>query len=124
MRTVDNAHVLQTRLILLDAPLILFMALSFYSYIRFHKLRYRYAASEPHPRSIQLTFRTQRVYEALVDLDAAHWRLLESYHFVQDGRALRLHDSRHGGRYRPLEPPRHQARIDDRASALISRIFA
>ncbi|KAM0787551.1 hypothetical protein ACM66B_003621 [Microbotryomycetes sp. NB124-2] len=37
---IDNAHVTQTRLILLDAPLVLFMALSFYCYIRFHKLRY------------------------------------------------------------------------------------
>ncbi|KWU46308.1 PMT-domain-containing protein, partial [Rhodotorula sp. JG-1b] len=36
----DNAHVGQTRLILLDAPMILFMALAFYSYIRFYKLRY------------------------------------------------------------------------------------
>lgn len=36
----DNAHVLQTRLILLDAPLILFMVMSFYAYIRFYKLRY------------------------------------------------------------------------------------
>lgn len=38
---LDNAHVAQTRLILLDAPLILFMTLSLYSYIRFSKLRYR-----------------------------------------------------------------------------------
>ena len=36
----DNAHAGQTRLILLDAPMILFMALAFYSYIRFYKLRY------------------------------------------------------------------------------------
>ncbi|KDE07082.1 hypothetical protein MVLG_02655 [Microbotryum lychnidis-dioicae p1A1 Lamole] len=36
----DNAHVAQTRLILLDAPLVLFMSLAFYCYIRFHKLRY------------------------------------------------------------------------------------
>ncbi|GAA5848504.1 hypothetical protein JCM9279_006585 [Rhodotorula babjevae] len=36
----DNAHITQTRLILLDAPMILFMCLAFYSYIRFHKLRY------------------------------------------------------------------------------------
>ncbi len=36
----DNAHVAQDRLILLDAPLILFMMLSLYSYIRFYKLRY------------------------------------------------------------------------------------
>jgi len=28
------------RLILLDAPLLLFMVLSFYCYIKFHKLRY------------------------------------------------------------------------------------
>ncbi len=35
----DNAHVLQTKLILLDAPLVLFMAMSFYCYVRFHKLR-------------------------------------------------------------------------------------
>ncbi|GAA99574.1 glycosyltransferase family 39 protein [Mixia osmundae IAM 14324] len=36
----DNAHIVQSRLILLDAPLILFMALSLYCYVRFHKLRY------------------------------------------------------------------------------------
>ncbi|GAA5931969.1 hypothetical protein JCM1841_006118 [Sporobolomyces salmonicolor] len=36
----DNAHIAQTRLILLDAPLVLFMCLAFYSYIRFYKLRY------------------------------------------------------------------------------------
>ena len=41
----DNAHIVQTRLILLDAPLILFMATSFYCYIRFYKLRYRSAPS-------------------------------------------------------------------------------
>ncbi|PWN50026.1 putative PMT4-dolichyl-phosphate-mannose--protein O-mannosyltransferase [Violaceomyces palustris] len=36
----DNAHIAQDRLILLDAPLILFMMLSLYSYIKFYKLRY------------------------------------------------------------------------------------
>lgn len=36
----DNAHIAQDRLILLDAPLILFMMLSLYCYIRFYKLRY------------------------------------------------------------------------------------
>lgn len=35
----DNAHVGQTRLILLDATLVFFMALSVLSYIRFYKLR-------------------------------------------------------------------------------------
>lgn len=37
---LDNAHVGQTRLILLDATLVLFMALSIYCYIRFYKLRH------------------------------------------------------------------------------------
>lgn len=38
---VDNAHVAQSRLILLDATLIFFMSLTIYGYIRFRKLRYR-----------------------------------------------------------------------------------
>lgn len=38
---VDNAHVTQSRLILLDAALILFMSLSLLSYIKFHQYRYR-----------------------------------------------------------------------------------
>jgi dolichyl-phosphate-mannose--protein O-mannosyl transferase len=38
--TTDNAHVAQSRLILLDATLIFFIALTMYSYIRFRKLRY------------------------------------------------------------------------------------
>ncbi|KAF2674634.1 PMT-domain-containing protein [Microthyrium microscopicum] len=36
----DNAHIGQTRLILLDATLILFMALSLLCYVRFYKLRH------------------------------------------------------------------------------------
>ncbi|KAF8584026.1 glycosyltransferase family 39 protein [Ramaria rubella] len=36
----DNAHIAQTRLILLDAQLVFFTALSIYSYVRFRKLRY------------------------------------------------------------------------------------
>jgi len=36
----DNAHIGQTRLILLDATLVLFMALSLLCYIRFYKLRH------------------------------------------------------------------------------------
>ena len=39
---LDNAHVTQSRLILLDAMLIFFMTLTIYAYIRFRKLRYRY----------------------------------------------------------------------------------
>ncbi|WVQ84065.1 hypothetical protein IAT38_006210 [Cryptococcus sp. DSM 104549] len=37
----DNGHIIQTRLILLDAALVLFMALSLLSYIKFHQLRYQ-----------------------------------------------------------------------------------
>ncbi|CDZ98086.1 glycosyltransferase family 39 protein [Phaffia rhodozyma] len=37
----DNLHVVETRLILLDGALILFMSLSLLSYIKFHQLRYR-----------------------------------------------------------------------------------
>lgn len=37
---LDNAHIGQTRLILLDASLIFFMALSVLSYIRFYKERH------------------------------------------------------------------------------------
>ncbi|QIW96904.1 hypothetical protein AMS68_002422 [Peltaster fructicola] len=37
---LDNAHVGQTRLILLDATLVIFMALSVLCYIRFYKLRH------------------------------------------------------------------------------------
>lgn len=36
----DNAHIGQTRLVLLDATLVLFMALSVLCYIRFYKLRH------------------------------------------------------------------------------------
>ncbi|KAG8724083.1 hypothetical protein FRC09_000425 [Ceratobasidium sp. 395] len=42
----DNGHVTQSRLILLDAQLCFFMALSLYSYIRFRKLRYAEYTSE------------------------------------------------------------------------------
>ncbi|BEJ14723.1 hypothetical protein CspHIS471_0404900 [Cutaneotrichosporon sp. HIS471] len=37
----DNGHVTQTRLILLDAALVLFMALSLFCYVKFHQQRYR-----------------------------------------------------------------------------------
>ncbi|TYJ54293.1 hypothetical protein B9479_005052 [Cryptococcus floricola] len=37
----DNGHIVQTRLILLDAALILFMALALLCYIKFHQYRYR-----------------------------------------------------------------------------------
>ncbi|KIJ55236.1 glycosyltransferase family 39 protein [Sphaerobolus stellatus SS14] len=42
----DNAHISQSRLILLDAQLVFFTALSLYSYIRFKKLRYWEFTSE------------------------------------------------------------------------------
>ncbi|WWC59216.1 uncharacterized protein I303_101766 [Kwoniella dejecticola CBS 10117] len=37
----DNGHITQTRLILLDAALVLFMALSLFSYVKFHQYRYQ-----------------------------------------------------------------------------------
>ena len=37
----DNAHVVQTRYIFLDAPLVLFMLCSLYAYVRFYALRYK-----------------------------------------------------------------------------------
>ncbi|KAK4686015.1 hypothetical protein P7C73_g4117, partial [Tremellales sp. Uapishka_1] len=37
----DNGHITQTRLILLDAALVLFMSLSLLTYIKFHQQRYR-----------------------------------------------------------------------------------
>lgn len=36
----DNAHIAQSRLILLDATLIFFLSLTIYAYVRFRKLRY------------------------------------------------------------------------------------
>jgi dolichyl-phosphate-mannose-protein mannosyltransferase len=45
----DNAHIAQSRLILLDAQLIFFIALSIYSYVRFRKLRYSYGSYFMHP---------------------------------------------------------------------------
>ncbi|KAH8833013.1 glycosyltransferase family 39 protein [Flagelloscypha sp. PMI_526] len=42
----DNAHVAQTRLILLDAALIFFLSLTMYAYVRFKKLRYREFTTE------------------------------------------------------------------------------
>ncbi|PPQ91880.1 hypothetical protein CVT25_000755 [Psilocybe cyanescens] len=42
----DNAHIAQSRLILLDATLIFFMSLTIYAYIRFRKLRYREFTTE------------------------------------------------------------------------------
>ncbi|KAG6869242.1 hypothetical protein C0993_009107 [Termitomyces sp. T159_Od127] len=42
----DNAHITQSRLILLDAALIFFMSLTIYAYIRFRKLRYREFTTE------------------------------------------------------------------------------
>src|SRR5690606_2806239 len=38
--TADNAHIGQTRLILLDSKLIFFMACSLLSYLRFYQLRH------------------------------------------------------------------------------------
>ncbi|WOO79452.1 Dolichyl-phosphate-mannose--protein mannosyltransferase 4 [Vanrija pseudolonga] len=42
----DNGHITHTRLILLDAPLVLFMALSLFAYVKFHQQRYREFSNE------------------------------------------------------------------------------
>jgi len=39
--STDNLHITETRLILLDGALILFLSMSLLSYIKFHQLRYR-----------------------------------------------------------------------------------
>ena len=41
---IDNAHITQDRLILLDAQLVFFIALTLYAYVRFRKLRYQYVS--------------------------------------------------------------------------------
>lgn len=41
---LDNAHIAQSRLILLDATFIFFMSLTIYGYIKFRKLRYRWVS--------------------------------------------------------------------------------
>lgn len=41
-QSIDNAHIAQSRLILLDATLIFFLTLTIYCYIKFQKLRYWY----------------------------------------------------------------------------------
>jgi dolichyl-phosphate-mannose-protein mannosyltransferase len=43
--SVDNGHICQTRLILLDAALVFFVALTLYAYVRFRKVRYLYVFS-------------------------------------------------------------------------------
>jgi dolichyl-phosphate-mannose--protein O-mannosyl transferase len=55
---VDNAHVTQSRLILLDAALILFMSLSLLFYIKFHQMRYRYDLPFVYASRSQLKTRT------------------------------------------------------------------
>jgi dolichyl-phosphate-mannose-protein mannosyltransferase len=51
----DNAHVAQSRLILLDATLIFFLSLTMYSYVRFRKLRYLYVQKSSHLPKPSLT---------------------------------------------------------------------
>lgn len=55
---LDNAHITQSRLILLDATLIFFMSLTIYAYIRFRKLRYRYEFNNTLPLKFALNVLT------------------------------------------------------------------
>ena len=107
----DNAHIAQTRLILLDAPLLLFMSLAIYSYVRFHKLRYLYAQ---HASSFfNSDHSLQRVLARLVQMARLDRRLLGSHHQLQDERSFYLHDCRHSSRRRPVELVRLPARTFD-----------
>lgn len=101
--------------------MILFMALAFYSYIRFYKLRYLCAASSDSSLFLARTKRStdplrphQRVHPTLVDLDDLDGRLPLLDDLVQDGRPVCVLVRRDGGRGRPLEPPRCQAWSHDR----------
>jgi dolichyl-phosphate-mannose--protein O-mannosyl transferase len=71
---LDNAHVTQSRLILLDATLIFFMSLTIYAYIRFRKLRYRYEFDYTLALKFAQCF-LQRVFDRMVDVACIDWRL-------------------------------------------------
>jgi hypothetical protein len=113
----DNAHVLQTKLILLDAPLVLFMAMSFYCYVRFHKLRYKFVPFRSSDESILTKLLSQRLYATVVDMDDPHGSFPQSDNIVQDGGTLCVLDGRNGGPHRHVDPARHPTRTLDRESA-------
>lgn len=107
---IDNGHVVQTRLILLDAQLIFFLACSMYSYVRFAKQRYKYADSSP------AALIRQRVHAAVVDVDARDGRVAGIDDQLQDGRPVRVPRRGHRGLDRPVEPARRPQRPHDRPS--------
>ena len=88
---LDNAHIAQSRLILLDAALIFFMSLTIYSYVRFRKLRYWYVSCLAHQFTYILTL-PQGVFGGVVELAHCHW-LLHGLHLGFQGQ--RHPDSRH-----------------------------
>lgn len=72
--SADNAHVSQTRLILLDSALIFFLSLTMYAYVRFKKLRHRYGSS-PVSITSSVAQHQQRVHHRLVDVAWLDWLL-------------------------------------------------
>lgn len=105
--------------------MILFMCLAFYSYIRFHKLRYSCVPLFPPPalsrsrrrrRLTRLPRRPQRVHAPVVDLARPHGCLPVAHHLVQDGRPLCVPRRRHRRCRRFVEHPRRPPRPLDGAS--------
>lgn len=86
--SVDNGHIAQTRLILLDAALIFFMALALYSYVRFRKVRYKYVSNIS--GSVTSLIFTQRILYRVVGLDVHDRCLPCMYLGLQDGWSLHV----------------------------------
>ncbi len=96
----DNAHIAQSRLILLDATLIFFMSLTIYAYIRFKKLRYRcVSVATAHTRPLLTA--PQRVHARVVDVALTHWHV----HGVHVGLEGERHPNGRDGRLRRTDRP-------------------
>jgi dolichyl-phosphate-mannose-protein mannosyltransferase len=98
---IDNAHIAQSRLILLDAALIFFMSLTIYAYIRFRKLRYWCVVSHCSMEHVLITF-SQGVYSSMVGM-ARRYRCTHGLHmgFKSQRYPYRRHH-RHRGSHRSL----------------------
>jgi hypothetical protein len=97
------------------------MALAFYSYIRFYKLRYSCAflfPSSSHRRTD--AWPLQRVHSPVVDVDVPHRSLPLPHHLLQDGRSLRFHGGRNCCRCRSLELAGRSPRVEDGKSLFFS----
>lgn len=99
---LDNAHIAQSRLILLDAAFIFFMALTIYSYVRFRKLRYWYVLC---CKSTHVLISPQGVFGRVVELARCYW-ILHGLHMGFQGQ--RYPDGCH---YRDCCPDRFMGHI-------------